>query len=229
MSACRRDALPAKYRAGGPSRISGLSLQKKSAVQDILLIFIKNPRSGRVKTRLARSVGDAEALRIYRFLLDKTRLAAQAVTARRWLFYSDTIERSDDWPAGVFEKFAQQGEDLGERMADAFQRAFAAGAGRVVIIGSDCPELDAGRIAEAFSVLVVSDVVLGPTPDGGYYLLGMKQFTPEIFRNVAWSTAEVLSGTLDILAGLGKKTALLPALSDIDTEADWKAFQERRG
>ncbi len=195
----------------------------------ILLIFIKNLRPGRVKTRLASSLGDAEALRIYRFLLEKTRRAAQAASVRRWLFYSDEIEQADDWPAGVFEKFAQQGQDLGERMADAFRRAFAAGASRAVIIGSDCPELDAPLIDEAFSALDVSDAVLGPTPDGGYYLLGMKQFAPEIFRNIAWSTAEVLPKTLGILAALGKKTTLLPALSDIDTEDDWWAFQRRTG
>lgn len=190
----------------------------------ILLIFLKNPRPGQVKTRLARTVGDAEALRIYRFLLEKTRRAALAAVAERWLFYSDEIDVGDGWPGDLFAKKIQRGAELGARMADAFRQAFEAKAARVVIIGSDCPALDGARIDEAFARLDAHDFVLGPTTDGGYYLLGMKQFEPALFQNIAWSTAEVLSQTALVIRALGRSAALLPPLSDVDTEADWRAY-----
>ncbi len=196
---------------------------------DVLLIFLKNPVPGQVKTRLARTVGDGEAVRIYRFLLRKTRQAAlEAPVVRRWLFYADQPPNTDDgWPSALFDKAAQCAGNLGARMADAFQRAFAAGATRTVIIGSDCPELDGEQIGKAFAALEEADLVLGPTPDGGYYLLGMRQFHPELFANIAWSTPEVLSQTLKAAQQKGLCACLLQPLADIDTEADWKAYQAR--
>jgi len=191
----------------------------------VLLIFIKNPVLGRVKTRLARTVGDAEALRIYHILLEKTRLAALGASTQRWLFYSDKAASGDGWDDAVFQKFTQQGDDLGARMADAFQRAFAEGADRVLIIGSDCPELDSAILNDAFSLLDHHDFVLGPTPDGGYYLLGMRAFEPSVFADIAWSTETVRAATLEKIRTLGKSCALLPELSDVDTEADWRKFE----
>ena len=136
-------------------------------VVSILLIFTKNPRLGQVKTRLARTVGDAGALRIYTVLLEKTRQAALQAAAQRWVFYSDEIEREDAWPADFFQKHLQTGGDLGARMEEAFRQAFAGGADRVLIIGSDCPELDGALLEQAFGRLGDVDFVLGPTPDGG--------------------------------------------------------------
>ncbi|MFN0014710.1 MAG: TIGR04282 family arsenosugar biosynthesis glycosyltransferase [Saprospiraceae bacterium] len=190
-----------------------------------LLVFIKNPIPGKVKTRLARTVGDAEALRIYRVLMEKTRVAALATAVQRWLFYSDAIDRNDDWPEAAFQKFVQQGDDLGARMADAFRQAFAAGAGRVAIIGSDCPALTGVVLNKAFARLDTHDFVLGPTPDGGYYLLGMRAFEPAVFENIAWSTDTVRETTLQKIVLLSKTCALLPEYSDVDTEADWLAEQ----
>ncbi|MEQ1745540.1 MAG: TIGR04282 family arsenosugar biosynthesis glycosyltransferase [Saprospiraceae bacterium] len=190
-----------------------------------LLVFIKNPILGKVKTRLARTVGDAEALRIYHILLEKTRTAALGTAARRWLFYSENIDPDDAWPETDFQKFVQQGDDLGTRMTDAFRQAFATGAGRVVIIGSDCPELPGAALNKAFALLKTHDFVLGPTPDGGYYLLGMRAFGPAVFENIAWSSESVRTATMQTIASLGKSCALLPEYSDVDTEADWAAVQ----
>ncbi|MEO6758128.1 MAG: DUF2064 domain-containing protein, partial [Saprospiraceae bacterium] len=125
----------------------------------ILLIFIRNPAPGQVKTRLARTVGNPAALRIYRILLDKTRAAASAVEAERWLLYSDFADSQDQWPEPDFRKMVQQAGDLGERMAQAFQSAFAAGAHRVVVIGSDCPDLDGAILEQAFTALDTADCV----------------------------------------------------------------------
>ncbi len=197
---------------------------------DFLLIFLKNPIPGQVKTRLARTVGPDEATRIYRFLLEKTRQAAlRASATQRWLFYADGLPAVDDgWSDAVFTKHVQCAGDLGERMADAFQRAFAAGAARAVIIGSDCPELSDERLSEAFSALDHSDAVLGPTPDGGYYLLGLRQLHLALFQGISWSTPAVLAQTLDAVQQQGLRYHLLPPLADIDTEADWLSYLARQ-
>jgi hypothetical protein len=193
----------------------------------ILLVFIKNPRLGYVKTRLAATVGDHEALRIYHLLLEKTRAAALGCAAERWLWYSDEITSNDEWGAADFHKKVQPEGDLGVRMEAAFAAAFAAGAEKVVIVGSDCPELDGTTLNAAFAALDHTDVVLGPTPDGGYYLLGMKRLYPELFHNVAWSTGAVFLQTLEKLYTRGLVHHSLPVLTDIDNEADWAGYLQR--
>lgn len=193
----------------------------------ILLIFIRNPQLGKVKTRLARTVGDAEALRIYRILLDKTRSAALDCVAQRWLCYSDFVVENDEWSPEFFQKMVQHPGDLGERMEQAFRVAFKAGAGKVVIIGSDCPELSGELLQQAFDGLDSADFVVGPVPDGGYYLLGMKSLEPSVFQGIEWSTETVRAKTLEKIAALGKSYAELPLLSDVDTESDWRALHPR--
>jgi hypothetical protein len=196
-------------------------------MRSVLLLFIRNPRPGRVKTRLASTVGDAEALRIYRLLLDETQKAAMGTRAERWLFYSDDIDPDDNWLAADFRKFRQEGSDLGKRMENAFRTAFEAGAEKAIIIGSDCPELSGSILEYAFEQLEASDFVLGPADDGGYYLLGMRAFEPALFHGVAWSTDTVASSTLNTINDLGKTVATLEILSDVDTEADWKRFSQK--
>ncbi len=194
----------------------------------ILLIFIKNPRLGHVKTRLARTVGDEAALHIYQRLLEKTRLAALSAPLRRLLFYSEQINTEDAWDTSVFEKRVQTEGDLGARMQHAFEQAFELGAEKVAIIGSDCPELTPAILQSAFDLLDQHDFVLGPTPDGGYYLLGMKQMESAVFQDIAWSTEHVLSQTIAVIAAHQKTHVLLPVLSDIDTEADWQGYLSRQ-
>lgn len=194
---------------------------------NILSIFIKNPRLGTVKTRLARTIGPEAALDVYHQLLNKTRSAAEGVDATRLLWYSDVVEPDDAWNNTLFQKHTQCSGDLGVRMAFAFETAFQLGAQKVVIIGSDCPELDSARIEAAFAALDSSHAVLGPTPDGGYYLLGLRHPTPEVFENIAWSTDAVLSTTIERLQHAGRTFVLLSELSDIDTEEDWQAYLQR--
>jgi rSAM/selenodomain-associated transferase 1 len=162
-------------------------------------------------------------------LLEKTRqVALDTLLDRRWLFYADGIPAEDDiWPTELFEKYAQCPGDLGERMADAFQRAFAAGGKRVIIIGSDCPELRAEILEEAFAALDIRDAIIGPTYDGGYYMLGTSRFIPELFQGIAWSTPAVLEQTFGVLDQLQLDYGVFPTLSDIDTEADWLAYRVR--
>jgi uncharacterized protein len=194
---------------------------------DTLLIFVKNPRLGRVKTRLAATIGPEAALQIYLTLLEHTRKVALGLAAQRWVCYSDSIEPDDAWTAPDFEKHLQATGDLGQRMATAFEQALAAGSQRVIIIGSDCAELDSALLQQAFTALERTDLVIGPAHDGGYYLLGMTAHHPALFEGVAWSTDAVRAQTESIAERLGLTCTLLPALADVDTEADWLAVRDR--
>ncbi len=188
-----------------------------------LLIFIKNPVKGKVKTRLAQTVGEDQALMIYLELLRHTRDIAQQVDANRLLYYSHFIDQEDEWSKDIFHKVLQQGNDLGAKMGNAFEQALSTHK-KAVIIGSDCASLTPEIVNEAFRLLDHYDFVLGPAIDGGYYLLGMKSFYPEVFENIAWSTDEVAAATIDRIDALHKTYSLLPLLSDIDYEEDWKKY-----
>ena len=186
-----------------------------------LIIFIKNPKLGKVKTRLAVTVGDEKALSIYKKLLDFTQKLAISLPCERLLFYSDEIETNDNWSNIFFQKNKQHGNDLGERMKNAFQKTLLTSK-KAVIIGSDCAELTKEILENAFDALEKNDFVIGPAEDGGYYLIGMNYFEPSVFENINWSTEEVLPKTLEKIAHLERKVALLPTLSDTDNEEDWK-------
>lgn len=191
---------------------------------ETLLLFIKNPVLGKVKTRIAQTAGEVRALQIYLEMLRHTREVALSADARRFLFYSDFINDADSWHPSSFEKYLQQGNDLGERMQHAFETAFAQGASKAVIIGSDCVDLTGAIVKAAFRQLDDHSFVIGPTLDGGYYLLGMNALEPTVFDNIQWSTATVLPTTLERIQSLQKNYFLLPALPDIDYEADWEQF-----
>ncbi len=189
-----------------------------------LLIFIKNPEKGKVKTRLAQTLGEEQALKIYRALLRYTRQVALGVDARRILFYSDFIEEEDEWSPQDFQKMVQNGADLGERMSNAFLLGLIGPEDKALIIGSDCPLLSPEIIYTAFQKLDEYPFVVGPATDGGYYLLGMRQHTPTLFHEIEWSTDRVLQLTLEKIEHLGASYFLLPELPDIDYEEDWKQY-----
>ena len=185
-----------------------------------LIIFVKNPVLGKVKTRLAATVGDERALEVYHKLLAITRKVALGVACKRQLYYSDVVDTDDHWGNDQFAKHTQQGSDLGERMLHAFTLSFANGAERAIVVGSDCPELTSSLINAAFNALDGHDAVIGPADDGGYYLLGMKRPVPDFFERKQWSTATVLADTLADAQRLGLKVQLMPMLSDLDNEVD---------
>jgi len=193
------------------------------ALENALIIFVKNAEKGKVKTRLASTLGDEKALKIYLALLDHTRKIAQKVDANRLLFYSNNIQKNDDWPLTDFDKLNQEGNNLGDRMTHAFHTAFQQ-YHKVVIIGSDCASLTTKIIQNAFDHLAQHDFVIGPAMDGGYYLLGMRTFHPSLFQDIEWSTEKVLSATIQKINALQKTYTLLPELSDIDYEEDWEKY-----
>lgn len=185
-----------------------------------LIVFVRKPVLGRVKTRLAATVGDAAALRVYEYLLQHTYQLTLQLECPVYVFYADEVDESDIWQGTRYVKRQQQGGDLGQRMAYAFDAVLAAGHTQVVIIGSDCLQLTAVHINTAFRQLEHCDAVLGPATDGGYYLLGLGQFIPSIFEGIAWSSPTVATATLTILMGGAYSVSLLPPLGDIDEEKD---------
>jgi uncharacterized protein len=189
-----------------------------------LIIFVRNPQLGKVKTRLAQTTGNQKALEIYLQLLHHTRHITKNIAADKFVFYNDYIDTNDLWENNIYNKQLQAHGDLGYKMLDAFKTLIHKKYESVVIIGSDCMELDEHIINEAFEKLKTHNVVIGPAYDGGYYLLGTNNLIPEIFNDIAWSTNEVCSQTINILKTLNKSYALLNTLNDIDTEADWNNY-----
>jgi rSAM/selenodomain-associated transferase 1 len=189
----------------------------------VLLVFVKAPRPGQVKTRLAAAIGDEPAAAAYRALAEGVleRTAPREGEYERIVLFAppDAREEVARWlPAEPLA--AQEGPDLGARMDAAFAAAFAGGAPAAVLVGSDVPRLDRGHVLRAFAALEEHPVVLGPAADGGYYLVGLRERRPELFAGVEWGTAGVLAATLERCAALGLRPRLLETLADVDTEAD---------
>lgn len=189
---------------------------KKSAI----LIFQKNAELGKVKTRLAKDVGNESALEIYNQLCELTHEVCKEVPVDKHLYFSSFIPEIHPTEPSYFFHI-QKGEDLGERMSNAFGEMFRKGYQKLLIIGTDCPEISTQLLLEAFSLLEESEVVLGPAEDGGYYLLGMGRYFPQLFQNIHWSTSEVVNQTKNILESGNISYRLLPVRTDIDTLEDW--------
>ena len=187
--------------------------------KNLLMVFMKNPVKGKVKTRLAATVGDDKALEIYKILLQQTAtVVGEIQICDKAIFYADFIDKNDLWSKGEKQKYVQSGVDLGERMKNAFDVAFRMGYDKAIIIGTDCYDLNAEIIEEGFEKLNANDVVIGPAMDGGYYLIGMSCLHIELFERISWSTETVLADTLRILKQAQLIHHVLPIRTDVDTE-----------
>ena len=182
----------------------------------MLIVFVKNPVLGKVKSRLAKSIGREKALFVYKRLLWKTREIVLNVKCDKLICYSDFIEEKDIWDNEIFWKGVQRGADLGERMFNSIQMAADNRYEKICLIGSDNLELSSKILVDAFESLEKFDFVIGPAKDGGYYLIGMKQPNKNIFKDKAWGTNLVLEQTIRNIDDLGLKVNLLPELNDID-------------
>tara|TARA_B110000003_G_scaffold202314_1_gene200998 strand:+ start:4017 stop:4637 length:621 start_codon:yes stop_codon:yes gene_type:complete len=191
---------------------------------NLIIVFVRSPELGKVKTRLARSIGDQSALNVYKILLKHTAAVLRDLSFDKVVYFSEKIDNNDFWENSLFEKKLQKGADLGERMHHAFDTAFNKGYKKVLIIGSDLFDLTSSLIKSAFEALETYDISIGPSLDGGYYLLGMKKLQPEVFKNKKWGTDSVLENTLQDLKK--QKIKLLKALNDIDTLEDLKQQPE---
>ena len=185
-----------------------------------LIIFLKYPELGRSKTRLAKDIGNENALKVYIELLEHTQLISKQLKIDKYLFYDKVTANKMPWGDDIYHTAYQIESDLGGRMQNAFEQLFLKGYDRVVIIGSDCYELTQEIIEQAFELLNTSDAVIGPAKDGGYYLLGLRKLIPQLFSDVAWSTDEVFSATVKTLENLNISYSTTPILSDIDTIED---------
>jgi rSAM/selenodomain-associated transferase 1 len=185
-----------------------------------LILFVKNKELGKVKTRLAKTIGNEKALFIYKALLQHTCRVAGGVDALRKVYYSNFVDSNDEFEGDLFEKRIQVEADLGIKMYEAFKESFGEQAEKVILIGSDCYEIDSTIIENAFKSLDDNDFVLGPANDGGYYLVGMKKLSKSIFENMVWSTENVLLDTIIEIKSQNKSFFLLPTLTDVDEEKD---------
>lgn len=196
-----------------------------------MILFIKTPEKGMVKSRLASAIGEDRAVVFYRaFILDMIGALKKGNHPLIIAFYPENSgEAVTRWLGNDFEYVPQRGTDLGERMGNAFRYAFSCGFERTVLIGSDIPDLPSEVIDEAFSALEEYDAVIGPAADGGYYLIGFRKssFLPEIFRDIVWSADSVYETTVRIFEEARVLPHILPEWKDVDTLDDLRSLYTR--
>ena len=190
--------------------------------KNLLIIFTKNPKLGKVKTRLAKTIGSENALGVYKKLLTHTSLVSKEIKTTKWVYYSNEIGDNSYFETTIFTKFIQSGKDLGERMKNAFEHGFNEGYKNIILIGSDCYELNSTHLNEGFEALNKNNFVFGPAKDGGYYLVGMNTFFPNIFENKTWSTETVLEEAILDIKNSNQSFDTIETLSDVDYEEDLK-------
>ncbi len=204
------------------------SVQLCACGEDCAILFARTPEPGRVKSRLWTHLTPEQACRLHCASTNDTmELLDQALRGvSKWLFLSDPpaidVASSGLLLPNGFGRALQEGGHLGDRMGAAFVRAFASGARRVVIFGSDSPTLPSETVQEAFRTLAGCDLVLGPTEDGGYYLIGCRRFDAQLFRAVEWSTPRTLEQTLANARRLDYRVTMLDKWFDLD---DWKDIE----
>ena len=185
--------------------------------KELLIVFVKNIKLGKVKSRLANVIGKEAAFNIYKELVKITENATKHIQIDKQIYFSDAIIESK-WENDL--KKIQQGVDLGERMKNAFKNGFEDGYEKIILIGSDLPKITENIILKGFSELSTNAVVFGPAEDGGYYLVGLSKMNSAIFDDKPWSQSELLEVTLQELKNNNQQFALLETLNDIDTYED---------
>ncbi|MBD2490264.1 TIGR04282 family arsenosugar biosynthesis glycosyltransferase [Aulosira sp. FACHB-615] len=196
-----------------------------------LIIFTRYPEPGKTKTRLIPALGSVGAAHLQQQMTEYTLLQVGELQKTIGVsvevrFAGGGLELMQDWLGGEL-LYASQGEgDLGTRMARSLVDSFRKNAEYIIIIGSDCPGVTSQILATAFQELQTVDLVLGPAIDGGYYLIGVRRFIPELFANIDWGTSQVLQQTVDIAADLGVSSIYLPTLADVDRPEDLSIWQE---
>ena len=193
-----------------------------------LIIFTRYPEPGKTKTRLIPALGEVGAAKLQRQMTEYTlSLVTISHLSTEVRFAGGNVQLMRDW-LGSELIYQEQGEgELGVRMARSLSSAFQSGATQIVIIGTDCPSLNAEILTTAFHQLQQHDLVLGPAIDGGYYLIGLQRFIPELFVNIDWGTAQVLAQTVKIAQELNLSIFYLPELADIDRPEDLAILDSR--
>jgi rSAM/selenodomain-associated transferase 1 len=200
---------------------------KSSQTQEQLIVFTRYPEPGKTKTRLAHTLGEQGAADLHRNLAERTlsmvlQLQQMRAVEVKVYFEGGDLQLMEKWLGPGFIYQPQENGDLGERLVGACSDAFKQGHKRVVVIGSDCPDLTTTHIEQAFKALYHKDLVLGPATDGGYYLIGMNRENKSLFTQIPWSTEAVMASTLKAGEKLALAIETLETLSDVDRPEDLK-------
>ncbi|MFC1909965.1 TIGR04282 family arsenosugar biosynthesis glycosyltransferase, partial [Chloroflexota bacterium] len=218
FSGVHPDKLAERYEAG-----------KKTKGMAALIIMARFPCPGKVKTRLASTIGAKQAAEIYQLCAESVfEKVGNIEKARKYIFFADKEdkEKVEKWGGTGFNYLAQSRGDIGKRLQNAIGALFNRGASRVIALASDVPGITENIIEAAIRTLDNHDVVLGPSDDGGYYLIGMNRLHKVFFKNISWSTDKVLTQTLNTAKAQGLKVRCLQYLSDIDTEESLQRWSE---
>ena len=195
-----------------------------------VIVFLKAPQDGYVKTRLAEFLENSFVLALYkgfvRDILDVLETAGDKVL---YFWPPEKKQAVQKWLGPQYDYSIQEGDDLGQRMSNAFVELFGKGYTRVLLVGTDVPELSSTDITRAFQILKTKDAVIGPSSDGGYYLIGFQtaKFSKHFFDDIDWSTSQVLHQTLLAMDRVSVRYELLSRLNDIDTPEDLAALSQR--
>lgn len=203
--------------------------RKALLLDNVLIIFVKYPQAGFVKTRLAQEIGKENASELYRLFVETILAQIKDKNFTRVIFYSPISERNEikRWLGEELALYPQKGKDLGEKLSGAFKLVFKGGAKRAMVIGTDSPTLNKKLILDVFKKLKDTQCVLGPAFDGGYYLLGLTSFYEEIFQHIDWSSNNVFKQTLGAIKKLRISFSLLGKQLDIDNKDDLHNFCRR--
>jgi len=191
--------------------------------KNLLIVFSKNPILGKVKTRLAKSIGEKKALLVYKQLIKKTIDVLIDFEDDIAIFHTNKIAHENIWNFTKYQKI-QKGKDLGARMKNAFEWGFNIGYNKILIIGTDLWDLEKKILINSYNGLENNDVVFGPALDGGYYLLGLKKMINSIFDHKSWGSENVMKNTLKKIKR--KKIYFLRKLNDIDDIEDLRGCEE---
>ena len=193
-----------------------------------ILLFVKYPKDGVVKTRLSKSIGASAAVSLYKCFVEDILLTLQGLNAHTWVcYYPEDVE--DDmavWLGRNYFYVLQKGKNLGKRLQHCFNYSFEKGFERSIAVASDVPEISEGIIGDAFKILQNKDAVIGPSYDGGYYLVGFKKksYRTDIFDDISWSTNLVFDETLEKIEAHNLQYSVLDKLNDMDTIDDIRKF-----
>jgi rSAM/selenodomain-associated transferase 1 len=204
---------------------------RSGGIQRRVLLFVRAPELGRVKTRLEKKMDAATVLRLYRCFVQDIIETLATGGYDMIVFFTPPHKGSavQAWLGDTVPVQAQTGKTLGDRMRNAFSDVFAGGVDQAVLMGSDFPDLDNGIIDKSFEYLKQKESVIGPAEDGGYYLIGFRKnrFNNDLFSDVDWGSASVFRQTLGKIHAAGLSCHTLPSWQDIDTHDDLVAFYHR--
>lgn len=201
-------------------------MTRDRSTPDVVMVFVKAPSPGQVKTRLLPALSPEEAAALYRCLVDGTLDVVTRLQGIQVVVAYAPDARFPDlaWLGPSLTMIVQHGPTLGDRLVHAFEWAFAQGARRVIALGSDAPDLSTAWVQEALDALTRNDVVIGPTTDGGYHLIGLTCPRPELFVDMPWSSPEVLATTRERIGRLRLRVHQLAPVSDVDTPQDMQRY-----